>query len=234
MKNTGIPNHVALIIDGNRRWARKNGLEVLKGHRQSADNMEALLERFRERGVKTTTLWAFSTENWKRDEAQINGIMKLAVEFIERYREKLFADEIRVIHLGRKDRIPQDLRERINSIEEDTKGFSKSYLNIALDYGGRDEILRAVKRIQDAEVRAETLTEENFNDYLDTHDQPYPEPDLIVRTGGAKRMSGFMPWQGTYAEYAFLDAFFPDLTPDDVDTLIDEFGDRERRFGGGK
>jgi undecaprenyl diphosphate synthase len=229
-----IPNHVVIILDGNRRWAREQGLNVLTGHRKSAENVEALLERLRDRGVKTTTLWVFSTENWKRDEEQVTGIMKLAVEFIKRYRERLFSDEIRVIHLGRKDRIPQDLRQTIDDIERDTKHFTRSYLNIALDYGGRDEILRAVARIQEQGVKAEDLTEENFNQFLDTHDQPYPEPDLVIRSGGAHRMSGLMPWQGVYAEYAFIDKYFPDITSEDIDNLIDDFGSRERRFGGGK
>lgn len=229
-----VPQHVAMILDGNRRWARKQGLNVLKGHRTSADNTEGLLIHLREKGVKATTLWVFSTENWKRDEEQVNGIMKLAVEYLEKFKPRLIEDEVQMRHLGRKDRIPEDLRERITALEEETRQFSKSYLNIALDYGGRDEIVRALKRFQDSGKSADEITEENFNQFLDTHDQPYPDPDLIIRTGGALRMSGFMPYQATYAEYAFLDKFFPDVTPDDIDEILANFGHRERRFGGGK
>lgn len=233
-ENQVIPKHVVLILDGNRRWARAQGVNVITGHRRSAENLEALMERLRDRGVNTTTLWVFSTENWKRDNEQVNGIMKLAVEFMKRYRARVMQDEIRVIHLGRKDRIPDDLRDVMASLEEDTKHFTRSYLNIALDYGGRDELLRAIAQIQEKGISASELTEENFNTYLDTHDQPYPEPDLIVRSGGAHRMSGLMPWQAVYAEYAFTDKLFPEITVDDIDALLDDFGQRERRFGGGK
>lgn len=233
-QSTTIPNHVALILDGNRRWARSQGLHVLKGHRASAENMEALLERLRDRGVKTTTLWAFSTENWKRDEEQVGGIMKLALEFLLRYRERIMRDEIRLIHLGRKDRLPDDLRNALIDLERDTLHFTRSYLNIAIDYGGRDEILRALSKMKAEGVDLDGLTEENFNDYLDTHDQPYPEPDLIVRPGGAVRLSGFMAWQSVYAEFIFTDKLLPEITPDDIDMFLHEYAERERRFGGGK
>jgi len=229
---TLIPKHVALILDGNRRWARAQGVNILTGHRRSAENIESLLRRLRERGVNTTTLWVFSTENWKRDQEQVVGIMKLAIEFLNMYRERLIQDEVRVIHLGRKDRVPEELLKDLTDLEAETKHFTRSYLNIALDYGGRDEILRAVSRIQKAGVDADSLTEETFNSYLDTHDQPNPEPDLIVRSGGEHRMSGFMPWQAVYAEYSFTDKLFPDITESDIDAILDDFGQRERRFGG--
>lgn len=231
---TGVPKHVALILDGNRRWARAQGLQVITGHRRSAENIEKLLSRLRDKGVKTTTLWVFSTENWKRDADQIQGIMQLAVEFLTRYRERVMHDQIRVIHLGRKDRIPAELREILTDLEADSRDFTQSYLNIALDYGGRDELLRAIERIQSAGVKSESLSEENLNAYLDTHDQPFPEPDLIVRSGGAHRMSGFMPWQSVYAEFAFTDKLFPDITEQDIDAFLDDYAQRERRFGGGK
>ncbi len=229
---TLIPKHVALILDGNRRWARAQGVNILTGHRRSAENIESLLRRLRGRGVNTTTLWVFSTENWKRDQEQVVGIMKLAIEFLNMYRERLIQDEVRVIHLGRKDRVPEELLKDLTDLEAETKHFTRSYLNIALDYGGRDEILRAVSRIQKAGVDADSLTEETFNSYLDTHDQPNPEPDLIVRSGGEHRMSGFMPWQAVYAEYSFTDKLFPDITESDIDAILDDFGQRERRFGG--
>lgn len=232
--NQNVPKHVALILDGNRRWARKKGLQVILGHRKSAEHVESLLDRLLEHGVNTTTLWVFSTENWKRDKAQVDGIMKLAAEFIERYKERVMRDKVRVIHLGRKDRIPAGVKQKLEEIEHMTKEFTGKYLNIALDYGGRDEIIRGIQKVQKAGIDAHTLTEENFNDYLDTHDQEFPEPDLIVRSGGALRMSGFMAWQGVYAEYAFVDKYFPDITVEDIDQLIENYGDRERRFGGGK
>lgn len=231
---SSIPKHVALILDGNRRWARAQGLQVITGHRRSAENIEKILIRLRDKGVKTTTLWVFSTENWKRDPEQINGIMQLAIEFLKRYKERVIQDQIRVIHLGRRDRIPAELRDVMADLEEVSKDFDTSVLNIALDYGGRDELLRAFDRMCKAGLTSDQLTEEGFNAYLDTANQPHPEPDLIVRSGGAHRMSGFMPWQSVYAEFAFTDKLFPDITEQDVDTFLEDFAQRERRFGGGK
>lgn len=229
-----VPKHIALILDGNRRWARKQGLGVLNGHREAANRVESLLDRLDELGVQTVTLWGFSTENWKRDQMQVQGLMALFEEFIDKYKQKAIKNEIRVIHLGRKDRLPQSLIQKIESIEQETESFSRRVINMALDYGGRDEVLRAVRRIQEQGVLAADLTEENFNNYLDTATNPFPEPDMIVRSGGEMRMSGFMIWQGVYAEYYFIDKFFPELTPDDMDDIVAEYGRRERRFGGGK
>lgn len=229
-----VPNHIAMILDGNRRWARKQGLGVINGHRSAADKVDALLDRLDELGVKTVTLWGFSTENWKRDQLQVQGLMKLFEEFIDKFKDKAIRKESRVIHLGRKDRLPSSLLKKIADIEQETAHFSRRVINMALDYGGRDEILRAIKRIQDQGVSADSLTEENFNQYLDTADDICPEPDMIVRTGGEMRMSGFMAWQGIYAEYYFIDKFFPDLTPEDMDDIVAEYARRERRFGGGK
>ena len=231
---SSVPKHIALILDGNRRWARKQGLAALNGHREAANRVESLLDRLDELGVQTVTLWGFSTENWKRDQMQVQGLMSLFEEFIDKYKQKAIKNEIRVIHLGRKDRLPQSLIEKIDSIEQETQSFSRRVINMALDYGGRDEVLRAVRRIQDQGVSAEDLTEENFNQYLDTSSNPSPEPDMIVRSGGEMRMSGFMIWQGIYAEYYFIDKFFPELTPDDMDDIVAEYARRERRFGGGK
>lgn len=227
-------NHIALILDGNRRWARKQGLGVINGHKAAAGKVESLLDRLDELGVHTVTLWGFSTENWKRDQLQVQGLMMLFEEFIDTYKQKAIQKESRVIHLGRKDRLPTSLLSKIAAIEKETEHFTRRVINMALDYGGRDEILRAVKRLQEQGVSADTLTEENFNTYLDTSSEPFPEPDMIVRTGGEMRMSGFMAWQAVYAEYYFIDTFFPDLTPDDMDEIVAEYARRERRFGGGK
>lgn len=234
-KKNGIPHHIAIILDGNRRWARENKLEVLKGHRAGADNVESLLDQLNKRGIHTVTLWAFSTENWKRDSAQVNGLMALFEEFIERYHDRAMRDKIRVVHIGRKDRIPGSLAEKLTKIEVDTEEFTERIINMAIDYGGRDEVLRGFARAEEAGVEAKDLTEENFNQYLDTTDQPYPEPDVIVRTGGAMRMSGLMIWQGAYAEYFFTEKRLPELRPEDMDEIIDTYmNGRERRFGGGK
>ncbi|MBP9797921.1 di-trans,poly-cis-decaprenylcistransferase [Candidatus Woesebacteria bacterium] len=227
-------NHIALILDGNRRWAKKQGLGVLKGHQSGADRVESLLDRLDELGVHTVTLWGFSTENWTRDQLQVQGLMKLFEDFIDTFKDKAIRKESRVIHLGRKDRLPASLVKKIADIEQETAHLTRRVINMALDYGGRDEIIRAVKRLEEQGVSAKTLTEENFNQFLDTMAEPFPEPDMIVRTGGEMRMSGFMAWQGVYAEYYFIDTLFPDLTPNDMDDIVAEYGRRERRFGGGK
>ena len=227
-------NHIALILDGNRRWARKQGLAVINGHRTAADKVESLLDRLDELGVHTVTLWGFSTENWKRDQIQVQGLMKLFEDFIDAYKQKAIQKQSRVIHLGRKDRLPRVLLDKIADIEKETEGFTRRVINMALDYGGRDEIIRGIQRMQAEGISAETVSEENFNQYLDTASEPFPEPDMIVRTGGEMRMSGFMIWQGVYAEYYFIDKLFPELTPDDMDDIVAEYARRERRFGGGK
>ncbi len=227
-------NHIALILDGNRRWARQKGLGAINGHKAAAGRVESLLDRLDELGVHTVTLWGFSTENWSRDQIQVQGLMKLFEDFIDMYKQKAIQKESRVIHLGRKDRLPESLLRKIADIEKETQGFSRRVINMALDYGGRDEIIRAFGRMQEQGVSADTLTEENFNQYLDTSSEPFPEPDMIVRTGGEMRMSGFMAWQGVYAEYYFVDTFFLDLTPAHMDDIVAEYARRERRFGGGK
>lgn len=217
-------NHIAIIPDGNRRWAKENGLPSLEGHRRGFDVAVKIGRHVRSLGINTLALWAFSTENWNRASKEISYLMKLYKVFVEKNLKEALKEKIRIIHLGRKDRIPKDLLSKIKNSEEKTKHFNRYVLNIALDYGGRDEVIRAIKKVQ-------SLSEDNFNDFLDTHDQPYPNPDLIIRTSGEQRTSGFMIWQAAYAEYVFLDKHFPDLTEKDIDLAVEEYSRRQRRFG---
>jgi len=230
-----IPNHIAIIPDGNRRWAREHKFPTFEGHRRGFDVGIKIGRKIRSLGVNTTTFWAFSTENWNRATEEINYLMKLYEAFVDKNLKEALKEKIRIIHLGRKDRIPKSLLRKITNSEEKTKSFTKYFLNVALDYGGRDEIIRAIKKVQSSSRsnrdKVQSLTEGNFSKFLDTKEQPYPNPDLIIRTSGEQRTSGLMIWQAAYAEYVFLNKHFPDLKDEDIDYAVQEYSRRQRRFG---
>lgn len=224
-----IPNHIAIIPDGNRRWAKEHGLPSLEGHRRGFDVAIKIGRKIRSMGVYTMTMWAFSTENWNRSKEEVAYLMKMYETFIERNLKQALKEKIRIIHLGRKDRISKKLLEKIQDSEEKTKNFKNYILNIALDYGGQDEVIRGIKKISRQNIN--NLTIEQFNNYLDTANQPYPNPDLIIRTSGEQRTSGLMIWQAAYAEYIFLQKHFPDVNDKDIENAIEEYSRRQRRFG---
>lgn len=228
---SNIPLHVAIIPDGNRRWAKKRGLPVFEGHRRGFDRAFEIVKKAREVNIKILTLWAFSTENWKRSKQEVNNLMYLYRIMIDKNLEQALKQKVRIVHLGRKDRIDSDLREKIINAEKKTKNFKRYYLCIALDYGGRDEILRAIERLLKERNLNQQMTEENFNQLLDTKVLPYPNVDLVIRTSGEQRISGFMLWQAAYSEYIFYPKFFPDFSPDDFEKCIKEYQKRQRRFG---
>lgn len=228
---SAIPNHIAIIPDGNRRWAKEHGLPSLEGHRRGFDVAIKIGRKIRSMGVHTMTMWAFSTENWNRTEEEVSYLMKMYEIFIEKNLKQALKEKIRIIHLGRRDRIPKKLLERIHNSEEKTKDFKNYILNIALDYGGRDEIVRAFKKATSDKRQTTSILEENFNQFLDTANQPYPNPDLIIRTSGEQRTSGLMIWQAAYAEYIFLQKHFPDLNDRDIEEIVEEYSKRQRRFG---
>lgn len=219
-----IPNHVAIIPDGNRRWAKERGLPTFEGHRKGFQALINIGKKARELGIKILTVWAFSTENWKRSSEEVSYLMNLYEMMLEKYLKEALKEKIRIIHLGRKDRINKTLKNKIINIEEKTKNFTRYYLCIGLDYGGRDEIVRAIKK-------SSNLSEDNFNQFLDTKDLPYPNPDLIIRTGGEQRLSGFLLWQSQYSELIFVDKYLPDYSIDDFENNIIEFSKRQRKFG---
>ncbi|MEK7559104.1 MAG: polyprenyl diphosphate synthase [Patescibacteria group bacterium] len=220
-------NHIAIIPDGNRRWAKQRGLPTFEGHRRGFEVVRKVLNRIWETDINTVTFWALSTENLGRSEEELKYLMKLFEKIIIDYLKDAIKKEIKITHLGRKDRIPKSLLAKIIECEEKTKDYKTKHLNIALDYGGRDETIRAIKKIKEQSE----VDEVNFNDVLDTKGQPYPYPDLIIRTGGDRRTSGFMIWQSAYSEYFFLDKYLPDMTVEDLDNIINDFLKRERRFG---
>jgi undecaprenyl diphosphate synthase len=228
MTDLKLPNHIAIIPDGNRRWAKAHNLPTFEGHRRGAETTIKLSRKVRELGIPVLTFWAFSTENWSRTKDEVNAIFGLH-HILSGYVKEAIKDNVRITHLGRKDRLPQELLKVIEDAEEKTKENTQYYLNIALDYGGQDEILRTIHKLTHEEL--ENLTPDTFANNLDTGSLPHPNTDIIIRTGGEKRTSGFMPWQSTYAEYFFLDKFFPDLSDKDIEDIVTEFGERQRRFG---
>jgi len=224
-----VPTHVLIIPDGNRRWARERGLRADFGHYTSASD-ERLMELFLETkkmGIKYFSLWGFSTENWKRDEKEIKSIFKLILSKIKKLKEEAHKHRIRFRHLGRKDRLPKKLVKELEKLEEETKEYNSLNVQLMLDYGGRDEIIRAVNKIIKEGVKS--INEENFKKYLDTAE--IPDPDLIIRTSGEKRTSGAMPFQSTYAELYFTEVYFPEFDVSEYKKAIKDYAKRIRRFG---
>lgn len=228
---TDIPLHVAIIPDGNRRWARERGLPVFDGHRRGFDRALEIIKKAREINIKILTLWAFSTHNWKRSKEEVNNLMNLYGIMIDKNLKQALKEKTRIVHLGRKDRIDKDLREKMINAEEKTKNFNRHYLCIGLDFEGRDEIIRAIKRMLANRNLKQKIDEEGFNQFLDTKVLPYPDVDLVIRTSGEQRTSGFMIWQAAFSEYIFYNKFFPDFSPDDFEKCIKEYQKRQRRFG---
>lgn len=231
-KDTVIPNHIAIILDGNRRWARSRGLPTLAGHKAGFEAGMEIARASRSWGVHTFTVWGFSTENWDRSPDEISYLFKLFRRMVKVVEDEAKKDDIRFIHLGRKDRLPKNLVEYIKEVEEKTKNNKSHVFNVALDYGGHDEILRATKRIVDDKIPSKKIDEKLFVSYLDTKDQPYPYVDLFIRTSGEQRTSGFLPWQLNYAEYMWETVNLPDMTPRRLADDILDYSCRRRRFGG--
>jgi len=230
-----IPNHIVLFPDGNRRWAKERGLQTLEGHKKGYENLLNFVEWCKNRGVKILTAFGFSTENWNRSEEEVNYLMKLLeiglIENIEKNtkdeRWKKLGVKLKVI--GQIERLPQSLQEVIKRTEESTKNNNQIQLNLAISYGGKWDILNAVKKIISDKIPAEKINEELFESYLST--AGLPSPDFIIRAGGEKRMSNFVLWQAAYSELYFCPKYWPDFTEKDLDEALAEFDQRQRRFG---
>jgi undecaprenyl diphosphate synthase len=231
-RGTKVPDHVAIIPDGNRRWARSKGLPTFEGHRCGFNTAVKLARAARKWGIHTFTLWGFSTENWDRAKEEISYLMKLYEKLVDIYLKEAKKDKVKIVHLGRKDRIPKFLLKKIIQAEEETKDNTKYIANLAIDYGGRDEIIRATKKIIDAGIKPEKIDEKLIESYLDTHDQLYPNVDLLIRTSGEQRTSSLLSWQAGYAEIYWLNEHFPDFTPEKLREAILDYSRRRRRFGG--
>lgn len=217
-----IPKHVAIIMDGNRRWARQNGLAIIKGHRKVAEEMiERLADFAISQGIDYLTLWAFSTENWDRPAEEVAGVMDLFRETFKTSVERLHKKQVRVAVIGEMQRFPKDIQEGVEFWVKETAQNQKLTVTFALNYGGRDEIRRAVK-----------LGGENFEAFLDTKRLvDLPDPDLLIRPGGEQRLSGFLTWQSVYTELYFTDVLMPDFDETEFARALAECAKRQRRFG---
>jgi len=225
--------HVAMVMDGNGRWANERALARLKGHAKGADRVRHIVRASLDMNVTHLTLFAFSTENWKRSETEVIGLMSLFRKFMKSESKKLLINGVKVRFIGDRSRLDKSLVELMNNLEVLTNGNDNLHLTIALNYGGRDEIIRATKKISEkiksGELELDDITVELFSNNLDTFD--LPDPDLVIRTSGEKRTSNFLPWQCAYSEYVFEESNWPDFSKEIYEEILKEFKTRERRYG---
>jgi len=244
IKNSA-PKHIAIIMDGNRRWAKKNKLKVFRGHEiMVREKLEILIDACVDKGIEYLTLWAFSTENWKRNKVEVTVLMNLFRELFDKHAPRLHAKGIKIETIGDMTRFDKDIQKNISKWKEVTENNKSITLVLAINYGGRDEVVRAVNHLlEDIDTdkiklkqhdvshsgRKWLITEEFFNKYLDT--SKFPNPDLIIRTSGEQRMSGFLSWSGSYSEYIFTKTLMPDFDEKTLDQALEELSKRKRRFG---
>ena len=224
-----VPRHVAIIMDGNGRWAISRGLDVSEGHHAGYENIRRVVSDFANRGVEYLTLYAFSTENWDRPKSEVTGILDLAIAVIAREAQELHESGVRIKHLGRVDRLSPELRDELKQAVEMTAGNTGLTLGIAFDYGGRAEIVQAVRRIVEETVSADEVDEQKFAGFLYTSDMP--DVDLLIRTGGDFRISNFLLWQTAYSEFYSSETWWPDFFGEHIDEAFEAFNERKRRFG---
>jgi len=224
-----VPRHVAIIMDGNGRWAKARGLPRLAGHRAGTENVRPILEAAVDCGIEILTIWAFSTENWQRPDVEVKGLLRILERMIQRELKELHKNGVRLRHIGRLDRLPERLQKQVLDAVELTKQNKRIVLNVAFDYGGRAEIVQAVQQIMRKGIPADQVNEEMLSQHMYTAGQP--DPDLIIRTGGELRTSGFMLWQSAYTEYYITPTFWPDFGQPELCEALTAFRQRERRFG---
>ena len=229
-----IAEHVAIIMDGNGRWATNRGWPRLVGHRKGAERVKEIVRCAPDLGIRWLTIYAFSTENWKRSTEEVLGLMSIFARYIQREADRLAAEGVRMRFIGDRSRLDPKLQRLMAGIEERTAPLSRLNLTVAINYGGRDEILRTMRRLaQDVaagRLAPAAITDALVSQRLDTAD--LPDPDLVIRTSGETRTSNFLPWQAAYAEYEFTQTLWPDFTPDELASIVARFGNKERRFGG--
>lgn len=231
---TGVPRHIAIILDGNGRWAKKRGLPRTAGHAVGSENFRKIATYCKNIGVEYLTVYAFSTENWKRPPEEVKTIMRLLGKYLHEAVDTMERDKIRMKIFGDVSALSPELQALVTKTDEISRHYEGFQANICLNYGGRDEILSAARRYAEdyAAGRAPELTEESFGGYL--YSAGIPDPDLLIRPGGELRISNFLLWQCAYAEFYFTDVLWPDFTPAELDKAIAEFNRRDRRFGGVK
>jgi undecaprenyl diphosphate synthase len=228
-KLSKTPTHVAIIMDGNGRWALEKGLPRVSGHKAGTENLREVIEASVEFGVKVLTIYAFSTENWNRPQEEIQGLMRIFKTMLDKELMNLHENGVQLRHFGRLDRIEKTLKKRVLEAIELTKDNQTLILNVAFNYGGRDEILRAVRGIIKDGLSADDVDEDTFSHYL--YSAECPDPDLIIRTSGELRCSNFLIWQGAYSEWYFTPTYWPDFGREELHQALSSFNQRERRYG---
>jgi len=233
-QNIQTINHVAIICDGNRRWAKSKGWKPFQGHQYAVDNVfEDLITTAVKNNIKFITFWVFSTENWQRESTEVEGLLQLFRVFFDRKINSFDQKGIKFKMIGDSNKFPTDIQEKISAAQEKTKQNATITVSLAMNYGGRDEIIRATKKIaEDVEkglITSSSINDELFASYLDTDGMP--DPEMIVRTSGDYRLSGFLPWQGVYSELFFVETPFPEFNGEKLSAVIEEFSSRQRRFG---
>ncbi len=224
-----IPQHVAIIMDGNGRWALQRGLPRLAGHKAGTENLRRVIRASVEFGVKYLTIYAFSTENWGRPPEEVKGLMYILEDVIDRELNELHQEGVQLRHIGRLERLAPHLQQKVLNAMELTKNNSRLILNIAFNYGGRDEIVQAIQRIMRDGIPPEKVTDEVVNQYLYTAGSP--DPDLIIRTSGELRVSNFLIWQAAYSEWYITPTYWPDFDREEYRQALEAFAQRDRRFG---
>ena len=229
-----IPKHVAIILDGNGRWAKSKGMPRNYGHIQGAKTVEDICEIAYNMGIQYLTVYAFSTENWNRPDDEVSALMKLLRNYMKNNKKRANQNNMCVRVIGDKTRLDDDIREKINDLEDATKDNTGLHFQIAINYGGRDELRRAMtdiaRDVQAGKVNPEEITEQLIDDYLDTHG--IPSPDLMIRTCGEQRISNFLLWQNAYTEFYFADVAWPDFSKEELEKAVAAYNQRDRRYGG--
>jgi len=225
-----IPRHIAIIMDGNGRWAKHRGLPRVAGHRAGTENLRTIIRASAEFGIKYLTLYAFSTENWSRPQAEISGLMNILSDVIDREMAELHKEGARLLHIGHMDGLSKNLREKVKQAIELTKDNKGITIVLAFNYGGRDEIVHAVKKLLADDVKPEEVDAELVSRYMFTRN--IPDPDLVIRTSGERRTSNFLTWQTVYSEWYFPPVYWPDFDKEELRKALQDYADRERRFGG--
>ena len=233
MEEENLPKHIAIIMDGNRRWAKSKNMPVSFGHKEGAKTLEKIVRYANKIGIKYITVYAFSTENWKRTTEEVIALMNLFQSYLDDYSKRADSENIKVKIIGNRQGLSEKMQKSIEKCMERTKDNTGITFNIALNYGGRDEITNAVKhiaeKIQNKEINIEDITEQMISDNLYTAEQP--DPDLLIRTSGEFRLSNFLPWQLAYTEFLFVDKNWPDFNEKDLDDAIEVYKSRNRKFG---
>ena len=234
MEEKIMPKHIAIIMDGNRRWAKAKNLDGSLGHKKGAEVLETVAKYCNKIGIETLTVYAFSTENWKRTKEEVGAILLLLNMYLDKFLKTADLENIKLRVIGDRDKnMPEEIKAKMIKMEEKTKNNTGLKFNIAFNYGGRDEIVKATQKIaklvKDGNLDIEDITKETISNNLYT--AGLPDPDLVIRTSGELRTSNFLPWQITYSEFMFLDKYWPDFTTNDIDVAIEEFSKRHRRVG---